>query len=230
MKKNFLPIITQNPGFLGDSFAKDILKFELLEDTIVTEIVAWIEKINELSELTSNDELVEISQKGHISIDQLREAVDSLVWLCSVCNTENVQIIEFIDYLDESNVFSKAINKPIFLNQLKTIAKALVIILSKLEEKLCPSLPLLRIEKFRTRVIFISDFGKSFNIKNDNVNDYIPILQRIHPRVLIELSFYEKDKEYPILLDESGIDSIIKRLQLTKIELNAATKFVKMDK
>ncbi len=228
MKTN---VLEKNPAFFSSELQSDIKRVAATKDETIDAISAWLRGIDAIESLSDSERWVPVSQKTGVLLDDLQKIVACVGWITSRCAENDVRLADFLEDLKEIGVFGpEPQEQEAAKNKLLALGKPLEPLLQKLVIKSSPELPLLHVETFKVRCIFISEFDQEFDPKKDSPTTYKPNLKYLHPRITLRISFHEEQEPIGILLSPENIRDFRKYLELAELQLAVASKMISQQK
>jgi len=216
--------------FMQKSFWEDIKRITETSDEHIDSFYQWIKTLSEYSELKEKENWLPIVNKTKMPIEDLSNLIGPINYIANVCTSEKCSIDDLLSELLNNNLLDN-LDKNLFTKRINLLGVPVLELLRKQDKITAPSLPLLYLKKVQTNIIFISEFDKEFSKDEGSIDKYDPFVERIYPRVILELGFYEeKHDNVGVVLSKKTIESMIERLEASKKKLEAAEKVISSDK
>jgi hypothetical protein len=224
-------ILEKSPAFYRSELRADLKAVTEASDSVIGTLSKWLASVRSTEQFSDSDKWVPISRQTGIPLDDLQSIVGSVVWVTSRCAEQDVRLADLVDDLAEAGILG---DEPKFRGRAKhnilALGTPIEPLLRNLAAEVSPELPLLHIQSFNTRCVFISEFDEEFDADKDPIQSYKPSLKCLHPRVTLRLTFHEDHDPLGILLSPGNLKQLKMFLDAAEIQLRVASQMVSEDR
>ena len=224
MKTKF---VEKAPGLFDKDFRAELKRLAQAPQATVDSIRKWLSTVSDPSDLVTERTWIPLARETNETIDDLRDLLRPVSYVARVGAREEIELVDALDDLVEGGVVTESDHGTGFRDRLLSLVQPLHAIVAARLSTSHPRVPLLKIEKLRTRCILVSTFDREFDIDKDSFDDYQPTLKRLHPVTTLEMEFWDDAHDnIGIALSGEDLDILLKWLTFAKIQTQKAEEAI----